>query len=126
MPQDPILPAPAASVPTPVTATFTAPPPDPKEDAVTKSKIWEWVQSGLTIAVIPLVGWVINLSVENALRDERITQLQAETRELQDQEKEIQAVKDDLQKANIQITRLEGKIDLANGRLDEIKTLLGH
>lgn len=124
MPQDPTLPAPVASVPTPVTATPTMPPPDPQEDAVTKSKIWEWIQSGLTIAVIPLVGWVINLSVENALRDERITQLQAETRDLQDQEKEIQAVKDDLQKANIQIARLEGKIDLANGRLDEIKALL--
>lgn len=92
--------------------------------SISRSKIWEWAKDALALAVIPLVGWIINLSVQNALRDEHISQLQAEVVALHDQQKEIDEVKDDVGKANLQMVRLEGKIDLANGRLDEIKSLL--
>ena len=101
----------------------------PEQDVVRatsnlKSKLWEWAKDALALAVIPLVGWIVNLSVQNALRDEHISQLQAEVFSLQDQQKEIDEVKKDVGEANLQMVRLEGKIDLANGRLDEIKTLL--
>jgi Tfp pilus assembly protein PilN len=88
------------------------------------AKAWEWAKDGLSMAVIPLVLWVINLSVQNALRDERITQLQGEAATLREQQKQVDAVKEDLQKANLQMVRVEGKIDLVNGRLDEIKALV--
>ncbi len=79
----------------------------------------------LVLAVIPLLGWAINLQVNNALQDERITQMQGHIDELREQSKELEAVKKDVQEAAIHMARLEGKLDLANGRLDEIRTLLG-
>ena len=91
---------------------------------VSRSKIWEWAKDALALAVVPLVGWIINLSVTNAVRDEHITQLQAEVVSLHKQQEEIDEVKDDVGKANLQMVRLEGKIDLANGRHDESKSLL--
>lgn len=94
------------------------------EDRGLKSKLWEWAKDALALAVIPLVGWIINLSVSNALRDAHIVQLQAEVVSLKGQQEEIDKVKADVGEANIQMVRLEGKIDLANGRLDEIKSLL--
>lgn len=93
------------------------------KDAV-MSKVWEWAKDALAIAVLPLLAWVINLSVQNAQRDDHIQELQKEVDGLHEEQKEVATVKDDLQKSNLQMVRLEGKIDLANGRLDEIKSLL--
>ena len=89
----------------------------PDEPAHTKSRMWELGKDALALAVIPLLGWVINLSTQNALRDEYIQQLQGEVTSLQ-------TVKVDLQAANLQLVKLEAKIDMANGRLDDIKQLL--
>lgn len=69
--------------------------------AASRSKAWELGKDILAIAVIPLVGWVINLSVQNALRDEHIKGLQAEVAKLDAEQARIDAVKDDVQKANI-------------------------
>ena len=102
----------------------TPPPEAAPKDAVTTSKVWEWAKDALAIAVLPLLAWVINLSVQNAQRDDHIQELQKEVDGLHEEQKEVAAVKDDLQKSNLQMVRLEGKIDLANGRLDEIKSLL--
>jgi Tfp pilus assembly protein PilN len=88
-------------------------------------KIWPLAKDLLALAVIPLLGWAINLQVNNALRDERIAQMQQHIDELREQTKEIDAVKKDMQDAALHMARLEGKIDMANGRLDEIRTLLG-
>jgi hypothetical protein len=87
-------------------------------------KMWGYGKDVLVVAVIPLVVWVINLSVQNAERDLHIKSLQGDVAELTDQLQKIEVVRDDLGKANLQMVRLEGKIDLANGRLDEIKSLL--
>lgn len=92
--------------------------------AALRSKLWEWGKDVLALCVIPLVGWVINLSIANALRDEHILELQNQVKDLQAGHAEIEAVKKDVGDANLQMVRLEGKIDLANGRLDEIKSLL--
>ena len=51
--------------------------------------------------------------------------MQAEIDTVKEQQKEIEAVKKDVQEAAVHMARLEGKIDLANGRLDEIRSLLG-
>lgn len=101
--------------------------PDPSEppgSSQTLSKLWGVGKDLLVIAVVPLVMWVINLSVQNALRDEHIRGLQGEVSSLREEQKRIDAVKEDLQKANIAMVKLEAKIDMANGRLDEIKSLL--
>lgn len=82
-------------------------------------------KDGLVIAVIPLLGWAVNLQVNNALQDERIVQMQVQIDTLKDQSKELDAVKKDVQEAAVHMARLEGKIDMANGRLDEIRTILG-
>lgn len=80
-------------------------------------KAWGYAKDVLALAVIPLFLWGVKLEVGNALRDERISQLQAQIAEAQDIEKSVQG-------NSLSLVRLEGKIDAANGRLDEIKSLL--
>jgi len=89
------------------------------------NRLWGMAKDALVIAVIPLLGWAINLQVNNALQDERIVQMQLQIDTLKDQSKELDAVKKDVQEAAVHMARLEGKIDMANGRLDEIRTILG-
>jgi hypothetical protein len=93
--------------------------------SATASQLWASIKDWLGLAVIPLLGWVINLQVGNALRDERIEQMQTQIDTLKEQQKEVENVKKDVQEAALHMVRLEGKIDLANGRLDEIRSLLG-
>lgn len=87
--------------------------------------MWGIAKDLLALAVIPLLGWAINLQVNNALQDERIGQMQMQLDALKEQSKELEAVKKDVQEAAVHMARLEGKIDMANGRLDEIRSLLG-
>lgn len=98
-----------------------APPPPPPEGF----KVWPLAKDLLALAVIPLLGWAINLQVNNALQDERIAQMQTHIDELREQAKEVEAVKKDVQEAAVHMARLEGKLDMANGRLDEIRSILG-
>jgi FtsZ-binding cell division protein ZapB len=88
-------------------------------------RFWPLVKDLLSLAVLPLLGWAINLQVNNALQDERIVQMQLHIDELREQSKELDAVKKDVQEAAVHMARLEGKIDMANGRLDEIRSILG-
>ncbi len=90
----------------------------------TYERWWGHFKDLLTLAIVPLTGWLISLHTENALRDERIQQLQAQIADLQEQQKELEVVKKDVQNAAIHMVRLEGKLDAANGRLDEIRSLL--
>jgi Tfp pilus assembly protein PilN len=87
-------------------------------------RVLNYAKDALTLAVIPVVGWLITLHTGNALRDERIQNLQAEIADLREQQKELELVKKDVQDAALHMVRLEGKLDAANGRLDEIRTLL--
>lgn len=89
------------------------------------SRLFGIAKDLLSLAVIPLAGWAINLQVNNALQDERIVQMQVQIDTLKEQAKEIDVVKKDVQEAAVHMARLEGKIDMANGRLDEIRSLLG-
>jgi hypothetical protein len=97
--------------------------PTPSEQ--NNSRLWGIAKDLLALAVIPLLGWATNLQVNNALQDERIGQMQLQMDSLKEQSKELEAVKKDVQEAAVHMARLEGKIDLANGRLDEIRSLLG-
>jgi hypothetical protein len=122
MPPDP------TTVPTSTPASHRQPPSAPPSGSGSGgdgSRLWGLAKDGLVIAVIPLLGWAINLQVNNALQDERITQMQSQIDMLKEQAKELDAVKNDVQEAAVHMARLEGKIDMANGRLDEIRTLLG-
>lgn len=87
-------------------------------------KWWSVGKDVLVVAIIPLVGWIVHLSVQNAVRDEHIKQLKSEVAALEVGQEQVDEVKADVQAAAIQMAKLEGKIDLANGRLDEIKSLL--
>ena len=93
--------------------------------ATDNSRLWGIAKDLLALAVIPLLGWAVNLQVNNALQDERIVQMQVQLDTLKEQSKELEAVKKDVQEAAVHMARLEGKIDMANGRLDEIRSLLG-
>lgn len=108
-----------SAAPPPAPPTPPTPPPHPSYE--------RWLgmlKDALSIGIIPIVGWLIGLHTENALRDERILHLQAEVSALHEQRKEVESVKKDVQNAAIHMARLEGKLDAANGRLDEIRTLL--
>lgn len=113
---------PTPSSPPPPTRSSSSAPSSGSGDGF---RIWPLAKDLLALAVIPLSGWAINLQVNNALQDERITQMQAHIDELREQSKELDAVKRDVQEAAVHMARLEGKIDLANGRLDEIRSILG-
>jgi hypothetical protein len=89
------------------------------------SRLWGITKDLLVLGVIPLLGWAVNLQVNNAIQGERIVQMQLQMNLLQDQLKELDSIKRDVQAAAVLIARQEGKIDMANGRLDEIRTVVG-
>jgi len=107
--------------PRPVTTmSFSVPPPQ----RPVASKAWGWMKDVLVLLVIPLFLWGVKLEVGNAQRDkeleyqeEKIERLEAELKEAQDIDKGVQA-------NSLKLVQLEGKLDTANGRLDDIKDLL--
>ena len=82
----------------------------------------------LTILVIPMAGWIVKLEVSNALRDERISNLRADlisaVEDLEDDLSDIGEVDAVAQDNSKNLIRLEGKIDVANTRLEQIKSLI--
>jgi len=78
----------------------------------------------LSFVVIPIVLWAVSVHTGDALQDERIQALQAEIVKLREQQKELELVKKDIQDAAVHMARLEGKLDVANGRLDEIRSIV--
>jgi hypothetical protein len=101
-----------------------APAPTPPTGGISISRIYELGKDALAIAVVPLCLWIVNLSVENALQSERIENLQGEVDVLKEHEVKVDKLREDLQNLAVQQVRVEGKVDLANSRLDDIKVLL--
>ena len=77
------------------------------------SKIWGMSKDVLTIAVVPLVAWVINIEVGNAQRDVKIQQVTASAARVQELDHRVQL-------QAVQMARMEEKLDAANRRLDGI------
>jgi hypothetical protein len=107
---------------------MTQPPAPARASASPKSsetgKLWGFTKELLVIAVLPLVGWVIKLEVGNAERDMKIEQLAEDQIRLEERIEESEAISVEVRNNALQLVRLEGKIDTANGRLDDIKSLL--
>ena len=76
-----------------------------------------WLKDVLVILVVPLMVWAVRLEVGNAKQDLKIVQLQQELGE-------IKEIDERVQQNAVHLARLEGKIDTANGRLDEIRSML--
>ena len=90
----------------------------------TKQRALEWGRDLLVILVIPSLLWIVKLEVGNAQRDLYLEQTQSEVARLEDQLSEVKDIDVRVQQNALQLARLEGKIDTANGRLDEIRSLL--
>jgi hypothetical protein len=90
------------------------------------SRVYEIAKDLLAMAVVPLVLWIINLSVDNALQSERIEILQGQVGGLKADEVKVEKLREDLQILTVQQARLEVKVDTANSRLDDIKVLLAN
>lgn len=84
--------------------------PTPSEPA----KVWSIAKDLLTIAIIPLLGWVIKIEVGNAQRDIQIAQLTQST-------SKIEALDSRVQQSAVAMARLEEKLDAVNRRLDGIR-----
>ena len=126
-------PTPPEETPSPEAPTHVAPvvaaAPEPVVPVPTPAKpimglldnLWAKGKDLLVIAVIPLVGWGVALEVGNAERDLHILRLQEDVASYGEELKEVKGMVHD---NSIKLARMEGKIDTANGRLDDIKDLL--
>ena len=81
------------------------------------SSVWGVAREVLTILVIPLLGWGVSIEVRAAVQGERLTQI---TRDIH----QLSAVQKTVTGNSIKLARLEGKLDAANERLTEIKSML--
>lgn len=110
---------------TPPTQDPAPNPPSGHSSGVPLSRVFEIGKDVITIAVVPLALWIVNLSIDNALQTERIENLQGEVQTLRAEQAKVEKLRDELQALAIQQARVEGKVDTANARLDQIKSLLG-
>lgn len=85
---------------------------------------YAYIKDGLTILVLPALIWIIKLEVGNAERNFQLLQTQTEIQRLEAKIKEFKEIDQRVQQNALQLARLEGKIDSANDRLDEIRELL--
>ena len=88
------------------------------------TSMYSHLKDGLTILVIPALAWLIKLEVSNAQRDFQLEQTKIEMSRLEDRMNEFKDIDSRVQQNALQLARLEGKIDSANDRLDEIRELL--
>jgi len=86
--------------------------------------MWDRAKDVLTILVIPLFLWGVKLEVGNAKRDLLIEQQKVEITRLEARIDDNADIDDKVQANALKLVQLEGKVDTANGRLDEIKALL--
>ncbi len=84
----------------------------------------QWAKDVLVILVIPALLWIVKLEVGNAQRDMILSQYQEETVRLEARISEIKEIDARVQANALHLARLEGKLDTANGRLDEIRAIL--
>lgn len=89
-----------------------------------QSKALQWGRDLLVILVIPALIWIIKLETGNAQRDLRLEQSRGEVARLEVRIGEIRDIDQRVQANALQLARLEGKLDTANGRLDEIRSIL--
>jgi len=87
-------------------------------------KALTWGKDVLVILVFPVLIWTVKLEIGNAERDMLIAQSDAEISRLEERISEMKDIDDRVQENALQLARLEGKLDTANGRLDEIRNLL--
>jgi hypothetical protein len=89
----------------------------PGKSDVSGSKWADVAFKGLSVIVIPLVLWGVKLEVNNAIQDERISEMQEDLDKLSD-------ITNSVQKNTLALVRMEGKIDNVNEKIDEVKKLL--
>jgi hypothetical protein len=88
------------------------------------SKALQYGKDILVILVIPLMIWIVKLETGNAQRDLLLQQSMSEVARLEVRIGEIRDIDQRVQENALQLARLEGKLDTANGRLDEIRSIL--
>jgi hypothetical protein len=84
---------------------------------MSNSSIWGVAREVLTILVIPLLGWGVSIEVRAAIHGERLTHLTKDLNQLGVVQKTVTG-------NSLKLARLEGKLDAANERLTEIKSML--
>ena len=65
----------------------------------------------LTILVIPALGWIIKLEVDNAVRDEKIKELQSEVSDLQSVKGSVQGIEVNVGKVQEKLNGVDQKVD---------------
>lgn len=93
-------------------------------DSDTPSKALQYGKDILVILVIPALLWIVKLETGNAQRDLMLQQSMDEVARLEVRIGEIRDIDARVQENALQLARLEGKLDTANGRLDEIRSIL--
>ena len=85
------------------------------------SKLWGMSKDILTVAIVPLVAWVIKIEVGNAQQDVQIQQLLVLAARVQELDHRVQL-------QAVQMARMEEKLDAANRQLngihDEIRNIV--
>lgn len=77
------------------------------------TKVWALAKDLLTLAIIPLLGWVIKIEVGNAQRDIQIQQLNQGASKVAELDARVQ-------QSALQVARLDEKMDAIKNRLDGI------
>jgi len=88
------------------------------------AKALQWGKDILVILVIPALIWIVKLETGNAQRDLMLQQSRDEVARLEERIGEIRDIDQRVQENALHLARLEGKLDTANGRLDEIRSIL--
>lgn len=83
-------------------------------DSTQTAKWMDLALKGLSVLVIPLMIWGVKLEVGNAVRAEKLTQLEVEVKSAKDIGKEVQA-------NTVALNRMEVKIDVAKEYLEKIQ-----
>ena len=79
--------------------------------------MWEVAKEVLTLLVIPLVIWGVSVEVRTAVAAEKFTQVSSDMGK-------IDTLTYDVRQNSLKLARLEGKLDTANARLEEIRRML--
>jgi septal ring factor EnvC (AmiA/AmiB activator) len=77
------------------------------------TKVWTLAKDLLTLAIIPLLVWVIKIEVGNAQRDIQIQQLNQGASKVAELDARVQ-------QSALQVARLDEKMDAIKNRLDGI------
>lgn len=84
---------------------------------VSRRKAFDIFVKVMSIAVIPVLGWVIKLEVTNAIQDERIQELQADVQKNTN-------ISIAVQQNTTSLVKLETQLDYVSMNIEDIKRLL--